>query len=171
MNNTEFTFRLTTEEDLDSVMAIFARARDFMAKTGNPTQWGSKWPPKELILNDIHSGRGMVCECNGEIVGTFSYQEGYDIDPPYRKVEGGSWTKDGEYAVVHRVASSGTVKGVGSACIQYAFDNSRSHHLRMDTHADNLVMQSVLAKNGFSKVGIVYMEKDNSPRIAFEKLK
>ena len=41
-------------------------------------------------------------------------------------------------------------------------------HLRIDTHADNKVMQKQILKNGFTRRGIVYME-DGSPRIAYEK--
>ena len=32
--------RKTTPEDFEQVMKIYARARDFMAQTGNPRQWG-----------------------------------------------------------------------------------------------------------------------------------
>lgn len=32
--------RKATEADLERQMAIYARAREFMARTGNPHQWG-----------------------------------------------------------------------------------------------------------------------------------
>ena len=34
-------------------MAIFARARSFMASTGNPNQWINGYPSEELIYQDI----------------------------------------------------------------------------------------------------------------------
>lgn len=48
--------RKSTEQDFHRMMEIYAFARDFMAKHGNPSQWGpTHWPPEELIHNDIHS--------------------------------------------------------------------------------------------------------------------
>ena len=32
--------RKTTESDFDRIMEIYAYAREFMARTGNPNQWG-----------------------------------------------------------------------------------------------------------------------------------
>jgi len=43
-------------------------------------------------------------------------------------------------------------------------------HLRIDTHGDNVVMQRVLEGLGFTRCGIIYIEEDNDPRIAFEKV-
>ena len=45
--------RKTTRDDLDRVMEIYAIARDFMAKTGNPNQWKTHKPQRELIEKDI----------------------------------------------------------------------------------------------------------------------
>ncbi len=69
--------------------------------------------------------------------------------------------------MIHRIASSGGVKGVGASCIQWAFE--QCGHLRMDTHGDNVVMQNLLAKLGFEKCGIVHVVEDAYPRIAYEK--
>lgn len=42
--------RKTVEADVPQLMKMYAYARDFMAKTGNPNQWGpNNWPPEELI--------------------------------------------------------------------------------------------------------------------------
>ena len=40
----------------------------------------------------------------------------------------------------------------------------------MDTHGDNKVMQNLLKKNGFVYCGIIHVEEDNDPRLAYEKL-
>lgn len=46
--------RKTEEKDLARLMELYARAREFMAKNGNPNQWGpTNWPPKDLICDDI----------------------------------------------------------------------------------------------------------------------
>lgn len=163
-----FSFRHTNPEDLDALLKIYSHARIFMAENGNPTQWSTNWPPDELIKADIDNNINYVCTYNNEIVGVFAYMQGIDIDPTYRIIENGNWIGDGEYGVVHRLASSGTIKGVGKACLDFAY--SKCKHLRVDTHNDNKVMQNLLIKNGFTRCGIIYVEKDNSPRIAYEKI-
>lgn len=163
----DFTFRHPNMADYDRIKALYVRARRFMQEIGNPTQWGDNWPPEALVLEDIEKGYNYVCEKDGVIHGVFAYFQGVDIDPTYRVIEDGAWIREGEYGVVHRLASSGEVKGVGEACLSYAF--SKCGHLRVDTHEDNKVMQSILKKCGFERTGIIYVEKDNSPRIAYEK--
>lgn len=161
-------FRKPTYDDYDRIMAIYERARFFMKETGNPTQWGDNWPPVALVKKDIEEGTNIVLEINGVIHAVFAYFQGVDIDPTYRVIEDGAWLKGGEYGVVHRLASSGEVKGLGKMCLDYAF--SKCGHLRVDTHADNKVMQAILERNGFVRTGIIYVEKDNSPRMAYEKI-
>ena len=162
--------RKTTEKDLPEIMKIYARARDFMAKTGNPHQWGpTNWPPETLIRKDIEEGNSYVCVTEeDEVAGTFYFIQGQDVEPTYREIEDGAWLKDSPYGVVHRIASKGTRKGVGEFCINWAF--KQCGHLRIDTHADNIVMQNLLKKLGFTKCGIIYVYENHSPRYAYEKI-
>lgn len=162
--------RKTTKADLDRLMEIFAYARDFMAKTGNPDQWGpTNWPPEDLIRNDIKDGNSYVCLDDGEnVIGTFFFIQGKDIEPTYRIITDGEWIDDSAYGVVHRLASAGSEKGVGQFCLEWAFE--QCGHLRVDTHEDNKVMQNLLAKLDFVRCGTIYVLKDNSPRIAYEKV-
>ena len=162
--------RKTTLNDLDRVMEIYAYAREFMAKHGNPNQWGpTNWPPEKLIREDIDAGKSYVCvDDDGEVSGTFYYDHGEDIEPTYRVIESGSWRDDSPYGVVHRIAADGSRKGVGTFCIEWAFE--QCGHLRMDTHGDNVVMQSLLTKLGFERCGIIHVVEDEYPRIAFEKI-
>lgn len=140
-----------------------------MAESGNPTQWGpTNWPPKELILSDIQSGSSFVCVTgSGEIVGTFALFFGLDIEPTYRTIHSGKWLDESPYGVIHRLATDRPHSGVGSYCINWAYE--RCGHLRIDTHTDNTIMQSTAKKLGFRHCGIIYVEKDNYPRIAYEK--
>ena len=140
-----------------------------MAEHGNPNQWGpTNWPPEELIRADIAAGNSYVCVQDGRVVRTFFFRYGDDIEPTYRRIEEGAWLDTGPYGVVHRIASDGTVKGVGSFCLQWAF--GQCGHLRIDTHGDNTVMQNLLKKNGFVPCGVIHVSQDNYPRIAFEKI-
>ena len=161
--------RHTAEADLARVMDIYAHARAFMAAHGNPNQWGpTNWPPEALIRRDIARGRGYVCVHEGRVVGAFFFDVGRDVEPTYRHIEDGAWLDDSPYGVVHRIASDGSVKGVGAFCIDWAF--RQCGHLRIDTHGDNAVMQNLLAKLGFARCGTIYVEEDDFPRFAYEKI-
>ncbi len=160
--------RKSTENDFETIMATYAFARKFMDEHGNPNQWGTNWPPENLIHKDIAVGNSYVCIEDGKIAGTFFYNFGKDIEPTYKIITNGKWISDSPYGVVHRIAGNGIAKGVGAFCINWAYE--QSGHLRIDTHSDNVVMQNLLAKLNFVRCGIIYVEKDNSPRIAFEKI-
>lgn len=161
--------RTSTEQDFDRIMRIYAHARQFMAQTGNPNQWGpNQWPPAELIREDIACDKGYVCEHDGHVVGVFFFDQGHRIEPTYDHIDDGAWVGDEDYGVVHRIASDGTVPGTGRFCLEWAFD--QCGHLRIDTHADNKVMQNLLRKLGFVHCGTIYVHEDNDPRLAFEKL-
>ena len=161
--------RKTVESDLPRVLEIYARARAFMAETGNPRQWGpTRWPPEALLRQDIARGRSYVCVDGGDVVGTFYFAAGPDIEPTYRDIAEGAWLEDGPYGVVHRIASDGSRRGVGRFCLDWALE--KCGHLRIDTHPDNRVMQGLLEKLGFSKRGIIHVLEDDDPRYAYEKI-
>ena len=161
--------RHSTEQDLGRMLEIYAYARDFMEKAGNPHQWGdNEWPPVDLLKQDIADGNSFVCEEAGRVVGTFFYVFGHDIEPTYREITDGAWENDEPFGVVHRMAGDGSVKGIGAFCLNWAFD--QSGHLRVDTHYDNTVMQKLLEKLGFRHMGTIYVEEDDYPRLAYEKL-
>lgn len=156
--------------DLPRIMEIYAYAREYMAANGNPNQWGpTNWPPEDLIREDIRQRHSYVCEEDGRILGAFFYDSGMDIEPTYRIIEDGEWESDEPYGVVHRIASDGTVRGVGLYCLNWAFD--QCGHMRADTHPDNVIMQNLLTKAGFEKRGIIHVVEDSYPRYAYEKLK
>ena len=160
--------RKTRPEDLEQVMAIYAHARAFMAAHGNPNQWGStRWPPEALIRQDIAQGKSYVCLAEGRIVGVFYFDQGPDIEPTYAHIQDGAWRDPSPYGVVHRIASDGSVRGVGAFCIGWAY--RQCGHLRIDTHGDNKVMQGLLGKLGFVHCGTIFVQEDNDPRLAYEK--
>lgn len=161
--------RHSTEKDFTQIMEIYDYARRFMAEHGNPNQWGpTHWPPEQLIHNDILSGTSYVCVHEKRVVGTFFFLTGIDIEPVYRHIENGKWMNDSAYGVVHRLAGDGSVKGIGEFCLSWAY--RQCGHLRIDTHGDNIVMQNLLKKMGFTHCGTIYVEEDNYPRLAYEKL-
>lgn len=156
--------RSATPKDLKELMAIFDYARNFMRQCGNPIQWIDGYPSKELIRQEINDKHCFVCENEeSELLATFCYIVG--DDPTYAHIEEGKWINHEPYAVIHRMASNGKVKGIADKCLQWCFD--KCSNIRVDTHHDNSVMQKILIKNGFKRCGIIYVE-NGTPRIAFQ---
>lgn len=156
--------RLAKEEDLPAIGQIYAYAREQMRRAGNPDQWGNSRPPADVIARDIRDGNlYLICE-DGEPCGVFSFRLG--VDPTYLQIEGRGWPNDKPYGTIHRVASNGKIKGIMRQAL--AFAEARTDNIRMDTHERNTAMRTILAKNGFTECGIIYVD-DGTPRIAFQK--
>ncbi len=154
--------RNAQNEDLDRILEIYAYARNFMANTGNPNQWGSNHPTVEMLRDDIEKQLLHVLEDQTGIHGVFYFYLGED--PTYDYMENGSWRSDTLYGTIHRIAGDGS-GGILKAAV--AFAKQQIDHIRIDTHQDNMVMQKALAKQGFSKRGIIYLE-NGDPRIAYD---
>lgn len=150
--------------ELNLLMEMYADARRFMAEHGNPDQWGTNYPPREMVEEDIRAGNVYVCEKDGRVTGAFYYKEGKDAT--YGVIEDGAWLSERPYGVVHRIISDGTVKGTASFCLAWALEQCKN--LKIDTHRENRVMQKLLEKNGFTYCGIIYAE-DGSRRMAYQK--
>ena len=159
--------RKSTAADLPRLLEIYESARAFMVRSGNPNQWRNVWPPRELIEQDIATGRSYVCKDNGRVAGTFFFDMGKDIEPTYATIYDGKWLDDSPYGVIHRIARDSTVKGVGEYCLNWCYEQCK--HLRIDTHPDNKVMQNLVLRLGFVHCGTIYVVQDPAPRLAFEK--
>ena len=147
-------------------MHIFVAARKFMASVGNPTQWGDGYPEVEFMIDEINKGHCyVILNDSKKIVATFCYIEG--DDPTYNVIESGKWLNDSPYAVLHRLASDGSIKGIGKLCLDWCFNHTSN--LRVDTHKDNKVLQNILANYGFTYCGIIYV-RNHSPRLAYQKV-
>lgn len=158
--------RKTVTGDIESVMAIYASAREFMREVGNGNQWGSTHPRRELIESDIRNQTGYVVEDEGEIVGAFFFNIGED--PTYKTIYDGKWISTEEYGVIHRIA----VKYRGRGIVGFVYDEcfKQIKNLRIDTHKDNIPMQRSLKKAGFEYCGIILLESGDE-RLAYQKVK
>jgi len=139
--------RRSSLSDMDTILKLYAQARDFMESNGNPNQWDRNYPPISLIEQDIKSRNSYVCVDDGEIVGTFFYVE--DADPTYAKIDQGEWQNNEPYGVVHRIASANGKRGVATFCLDWCFE--KCGNVRIDTHEDNIPMQNLL-KNSNAKL-------------------
>ena len=161
---TALSVRPATAADLPALAEIYRKARAFMAATGNPTQWGTTDPRPEIREQDIARGQLFVL-CDGDAPhAAFALVPGED--PTYAVIEG-AWISNAPYATIHRLASDGRCRGVFGAAL--AFAAARQPHLRIDTHADNHLMQKLIAQAGFRYCGIIHVA-DGSPRLAYERL-
>lgn len=160
----EYIVRNAHWEDLPRIEEIYAYARGFMAQTGNPNQWGKTTPQTRQLEEDICKGNLYVMVNKNRIHGVFYFFIGED--PTYSVIYDGAWHSDTPYGTIHRIAGDGS-GGVLATAV--AFGKQRIHHLRIDTHEDNKIMQKAIAKQGFSRCGIIHLE-NGSPRIAYDLL-
>ena len=156
--------RPSVKEDLPEIQRVYAAAREFMKKTGNPNQWKDSSPALELILSDFENHTGYVVIEGQKIVGAFALIFGED--PTYGVIEDGAWLNDRPYGTIHRVASDGSCHGVLEEVLSFCTEKTKN--IRIDTHDDNRVMQYKLAKNGFKRCGIIHL-LNGDPRIAFQR--
>lgn len=155
--------RKTNFADLPEIENIYATAKVFMAKNGNPNQWRGDYPNQIDAKDDIEKGVGYVCEENGEILAVFAFAK--DIEPTYNYIDG-AWLNAEPYAFIHRIAVKYHGKGIADFCLNECF--KLYPNLRIDTHRDNIPMQKLLKRNGFCYCGIIYLENGDE-RLAFQK--
>lgn len=53
--------RRAIQADLDDILDIYKSARAFMRASGNPNQWGNKFPEPQTVRADIVAGHLWVC--------------------------------------------------------------------------------------------------------------
>lgn len=153
--------RNACSNDIPQILSIYAAARAFMHRTGNPTQWPNNYPGLKDIEADIASGDLYVYAKEDEIQAVFFFKRG--PDHTYDHIDG-AWPNKEPYAVVHRIAAK-TGSGAGKRCLAWACGQARN--LRIDTHKDNGPMQHVLKAMGFVECGVIICE-DGTPRIAYQ---
>ena len=156
--------RNAVPSDIPDILRIYEVARETMRQSGNPTQWAGDYPGLPEAEYDIAAGTGFVIVDEQDVAhATFMFAPG--PDPTYAIIEDGAWLDDEPYGVIHRIASDGQLRDVLSTAVDFC--RARIPNLRIDTHEDNVIMQHVLAKKGFMRCGIIYLETGD-PRVAFQ---
>lgn len=156
--------RIAKMDDFDKVFSVINIAKKSMYLAGN-FQWKKDYPSEDIIRQDIRQKYCYVCESNNHIIASFSFIPG--PDPTYEVILNGEWINDQPYYVIHRIASSGEVKGIGEIIIKYCKDQCKN--IRIDTHSDNTVMQYLLDKLNFQYCGIIYTS-DGTQRLAYQSI-
>ena len=133
-------------------------------------QWQNGYPNEEVVTDDIANGYGYVLVDNDTIIGYSAIIFG--IEPAYEEING-TWLSTGDYVVVHRVATSDTVKGKGIGTLIFKMiENLSIEHkvfsIKVDTNFDNIPMLKILDKLDYTYCGEIFF--NGSPRRAYEKV-
>lgn len=158
-----------TEADVKAIGGLYREAIAFMAANGLD-QWQTGYPNEEDALSDVKNGFSRILKENGKVIATCAI---LPYEPDYERIDG-AW-KGTSYLAIHRVAVLSACKGKGYAgrLFSEAEKEGRAQGvsaLRVDTHKDNKPMRSALEKSGFRYRGIIYLQWDGAPRVAYEKL-
>lgn len=157
------TIRSSILSDIPRLQEVFAVARQFMRATGNPNQWAESYPSVDQLTADIERGDSFVCIHDGRIVATFVLRGG--IDPTYNIIYEGAWKNENPYATIHRIASTGEVRGIFDVVMNFALRTYGT--IRIDTHRDNVVMRRLVERKGFEYCGIIHCWNGDE-RLAFQ---
>ncbi len=153
--------RQAEEADLPVILEIYAYARDFMAKNGNPHQWAGGFPPISLLQDDIGKHNLYVVTAE-RVCGVFFFAIG--PDETYSVIEQGEWFAFGQ-CIRDDPPDSRRRDGAWTAAESGNCEKKtpKTPHLRIDTHEDNHIMQHVITQCGFRRCGIIHVS-DGTPR-------
>ncbi|HEU5291589.1 MAG TPA: GNAT family N-acetyltransferase [Cyclobacteriaceae bacterium] len=161
--------RKATLSEAPAIWEILQQAIEQRRKDGSQ-QWQSGYPNKQTVHEDIEKGYAYVLVDQDAIVAYAAIIFG--TEPAYENIEG-KWLTDGDYLVVHRVATSDAAKRKGTAThlFQLIENLSREHDvysIKVDTNFDNVPMLRILDKLHYIYCGEVYFK--GASRRAFEKV-
>ena len=171
LNLRDMNLRRAEISDVDSVLRIIGEAQAQMARLGID-QWQNGYPDRSAIVADIDAGVGIVVDSRQGVVAYCAAIFG--DEPTYQRIDDGEWLTSGEeYVVVHRLAVADCVKRQGVATevmrrVEAVARERGCRSFRIDTHHDNLYMQSICQRLGFTRCGVIYVS-DGTPRLAYEK--
>ncbi len=173
---------LATLNDVPAIWEILQQAIEQRRLDGSD-QWQNGYPNPETVVDDIKSGYGYVLENDSFFVSGFLTKTPrisviayaaiiFGVEPAYNDIQG-KWLTHGEYVVIHRVATSNTVKGKGVATklfqmIEELSRERKVYSIKVDTNFDNVPMLKIMDRLGYTYCGEVFFH--GAPRKAFEKV-
>jgi len=161
-------------QDIPAIMTIIEDAKELLASL-HIDQWQNGYPNAAQVENDIKNNESYVVVNDADVVmatSMFTLRK----EPTYKEVIDGKWLVDENevYGVIHRMAIKKEFRKLGLAT--FLFDefhqqlkDKNIQSLKIDTHEDNLGMQSLIKKLGYKYCGIIYTDY-NAKRLAFEKV-
>ncbi|GAB7256278.1 GNAT family N-acetyltransferase [Polaribacter sp. OB-PA-B3] len=166
--------RLSKIEDIPEIAIIIDDAKAHL-KSQNIDQWQNGYPNAAQVTNDIKNCESFVVVNDDNLIvatSMFTLRK----EPTYKKVIDGEWivSENEKYGVIHRMAIKKEFRKFGLATFMFhefhlQLLEKKVKSLKIDTHEDNLGMQSLLKKLGYKYCGIIYTSY-NAKRLAFEKI-
>jgi len=171
--NLTMKIKLSTFDDIPNIMVIIEDAKQFLASQ-KINQWQNGYPNAKQVEQDIKNGESyVIVNDENTIMATSMFTT--NKEPTYKVIDG-NWIIDENenYGVIHRMAIKKAFRKLGLATfmfhefhLQLLEKNIQS--LKIDTHEENIGMQSLIKKLGYIYCGIIYTNY-NDKRLAFEKL-
>ncbi len=161
--------RKATISDKETVWEILQQAIAQRKRDGSD-QWQHGYPNAETVQDDIENDYAYVLVDQQEILAYAALIFGEE--PAYQEIKG-KWLSEGDYAVVHRVATSDASKGKGVAThffkmIEDLCKEKNVPSIKVDTNFDNVPMMKILDKLGYSYCGEIFFI--GAFRRAYEKV-
>lgn len=156
--------------DIPAIMEIIADAQSLLAGRG-VDQWQDGYPTADIIQQDIARAESYVIEIDRSVAATAVISFAGEVT--YNSIDG-AWLNDNSYVVVHRLAVRNYAlrSGLARQMMLYAEELALQrgvNNIRVDTHIDNMAMQSLLNNLGFVFCGEITL-LSGAPRIAFQKV-
>ena len=165
--------RLSHSEDVPRIMEIINDAKAYLASL-KIDQWQNGYPNAAQVEQDILNNESYVVVNDEDLVIATSMFT-TNSEPTYKVIDG-NWLIDENktYGVIHRMAIKKEFRKFGLATfmfhefhLQLLEKNIQS--LKIDTHEENIGMQSLIKKLGYKYCGVIYTSY-NAKRLAFEKV-
>ena len=148
--------RKATFLDTPTIWEILQSAIE-QRKIDGSDQWQNGYPNEQTIHEDITKDYAYVVIDNDVPIAYVAIIFG--IEPAYNNING-KWLTNGDYVVVHRVATSSTAKGKGVAtylfkAIEDICVRQKVYSIKVDTNFDNVPMIKILSKLDYLYCGEV----------------
>lgn len=165
--------RRSTFKDIPEIMVIISDAKIHLAAQ-KIEQWQNGYPNAAQVENDIKIEESYVLVSEeSKVVATAMFTT--RKEPTYKVIEG-KWKVDENqvYGVIHRMAIKASFRKLGLAAqlfkeFHQQLNQQKIQSLKIDTHEENVGMQSLIKKLGYQYCGIIYTNYGDK-RMAFEKV-
>jgi|TARA_B110000967_G_scaffold72834_1_gene75350 ribosomal protein S18 acetylase RimI-like enzyme len=165
--------RRSTSDDIPNIISIIDDAKEYLASQ-KIDQWQNGYPNSEQIEEDIKNGESyVVLNDENRVMATSMFTT--NPEPTYKVIDG-NWiiNETIKYGVIHRMAIKKEFRKLGLATILFdefhqQLNCKNIQSLKIDTHEENIGMQSLIKKLGYRYCGIIYTDY-GAKRLAFEKL-
>lgn len=161
--------RKATFSEIPFIWEILQQAVERRRQDGSQ-QWQNGYPNEQIVYDDIAKGYAYVLIENHEIIAYAAII--FDIEPNYKNITG-KWLTEGNYVVIHRVATSDKEKGRGIAKLLFKMIEDLAikqnvYSIRVDTNFDNIPMLKTLDRLNYTYCGEIFF--NGASRKAYQKI-